>query len=103
LQRFDFNLTQLDIDITTEFMMLLGESGKEYFCSDDLRKFGLDSYFERPEKEIGTYFAKLKVNDVAQVVGEVPSEIGSNNKRKVDLFRWNWSRWRAIVKGRLVT
>jgi hypothetical protein len=101
-QQFDFSLTQLDIELTTEFMMLLAEDCKEYFCSDDLRRYGLDSWFERPEREIGTYFSKLKANDVVQTVGEVPSAIGSNNRRKVDLLRWNWKRWNSIVHGRLV-
>ena len=99
---FDFTLNQREIDLTTEFMMLLAEDAKEYFCSDDLRRYGLADRFERPDKEIGTYFAKLKANEVAQTVGEVPSSIDSNNRRKVDLFRWNWKRWRGIVHGQLV-
>jgi hypothetical protein len=103
LASFDFTLTQGDIDLTTEFMMLLAEDAKEYFCSDDLRKYGLDSWFQHPEKEIGTYFAKLKVNEVASPVGEVPSEIESNNRRKVDLWRFNWPKWRSIVRSRLVS
>jgi hypothetical protein len=83
-------------------MMSLGEDSKEFFSSDDLRKYGLDSWFSRPEREIGTYFAKLKANGVVNAVGEVPSELPGNNRRKVDLLRWNWGRWRSIVRGRLV-
>jgi hypothetical protein len=82
--------------------MLLADNAKEYFSSDDLRAFGLAERFDRPEKEIGTYFAKLKANEVAHPVGEIPSAIGSNNNRKVDLWRWNWSKWRAIIHSRLV-
>lgn len=98
-QRFDFSLTQQDLELTTEFMMLLGD--KEFFCSDDLRGFGLDRYFTDPAHDIGTYFAKLKANGIVEPVGEVPSEIESNNFRKVDLWRWCWKRWRVIVNSQL--
>ena len=98
-QHFDFTLTQADLDLTTEFMIHLGD--KEYFCSDDFRAFGLDANFADPQHDIGAYFARLKANGVAEPVGEVPSEIDSNNFRKVDLWRFNWSRWRSIVKSRL--
>ena len=99
---FDFSLKQSEIDLTTEFMMALSDDDKEFFSSDDLRFYGLADRFENPGKEIGTYFAKLKANEVVESVGEVPSEIESNNRRKVDLLRWNWGKWRTIIRSRLV-
>jgi len=101
MQRFDRTLTQQDIELTTEFMMHLGEDKKEYFCSDDFRAYGLDSAFTDPQHEVGAYFARLKVNGVIEAVGEIPSVIGSNNMRRVDLWRFNWMRWRVIVQSRL--
>jgi len=97
----DFTLTREDLDLTTEFMMLLGSDGKEYFSSDDFRAYGLDRYFTDPAHQIGVYFSKLKANGVAESFGELPSEIESNNKRKNDVWRWNWVRWRWLVKTRL--
>lgn len=102
MQQFDFNLTQQDIELTTRFMLELAADSKEYFSSDDFRVYHLDLAFDDPAHEIGTFFAKLKVNGVAVPYGEIPSMIGSNNKRKVDLFAWNWQRWRNILKSRLI-
>lgn len=125
---FDWTLTQKDIDLTTQFMMLTNT--KEYVCSDDFRLHRLHLQctlaecvypwhnprhkrcnhngtlcrhvnMQDPQHEIGAYFAKLKANKVIVAVGEDVSRIASNNKRKVDLFRWNWPRWREIVHGRL--
>ncbi len=100
-QVFDFNLTQVDIDLTTEFMMCIADEGKEYFTSDDFRRYKLDKNFTDPQHEIGSYFAKLKANGVAVPVGEEPSEIERNNKRKVDLCRFDYAKWRAILRSRL--
>lgn len=100
-QVFDFNLTQADIDLTTEFMMFVAEEYKEYFTSDDFRRYGLDKRFTDPQHEIGSYFAKLKANGVVVPVGEEPSEIERNNKRKVDLYRFDYAKWRIILRSRL--
>ena len=99
MSRVDFTFTANDIELTTEFMMLLGDA--EYFNSDDFRRLGLHKRFSDPAHMIGGYFARLKANGVADPVGEIPSEIDSNNKRRVDLFRWNWQRWRYLIKTRL--
>lgn len=96
---FDWSLNQEDIELTTEFMMLLGD--KEYFSADDLRELGLLERFTDPAHQTGTYFAKLKANKVAEPIGEIPSEHLSNNQRKVDLFRWNWQRWREIIHNQI--
>ena len=100
-QRFDFNLTQQDLELATEFMMELAADTKEYFNSDDFRGYRLDLHFEDPVHQIGTFFAKLVANGIAEPSGELPSEIESNHKRKVDLMRWNWVRWRTILRSRL--
>ncbi len=99
MQTFDFNLTSSDLDLTTEFMMLLGD--EKHFNSDNFRKLGLHERFSDPQHEIGMFFAKLVANGVAVPLGDVASEIPSNNKRKVDLFSWNWKRWRTILRSRL--
>lgn len=97
---FDFSLSQVDIELTTEFMILLGS--EKHFNSDNFRRFKLDERFSDPAHEIGGYFAKLVANGVAVPLGDVPSEIASNNRRKVDLMMWNWERWRSILRSRLV-
>ena len=100
-QFFDFTLSKEDMDLTTEFMMVLGEDQKEYFNSDDFRAYGLHKQMNDPAHEIGTYFAKIKANGVAVPVGEIPSEIESNNKRKVDLYRWDWKVLSSLVRSNL--
>ncbi len=98
---FDPTLTQDDINLTTLFMIELAADNKEYWCSDDFREYRLDLNFNDPQHQIGTFFAKLKANGVALAVGEEPSAIESNNKRKVDLFKFDWVRWRNILRNRL--
>ena len=98
---FDFNLTQTDIELTTEFMMRLADDHHEYFSSDDFRQYAFHFRFRDPAHDIGSYFAKLVANGIAEPLGELPSEVESNHKRKVDLFAWNWQRWRSIIKSRL--
>jgi hypothetical protein len=100
-QLFDFSLTDADIDLTREFMMCMTDDGKEYFTTDDLRRHGLDRNFSDPAHEVGAFWAKLVANGVIVAVGEEPSVIGSNNKRKVDLCRFDWHRWRMILRSRL--
>jgi hypothetical protein len=100
-QFFDFTLTKEDMDLTTEFMMLLRADKKEYFNSDDFRGYNLDKQMSNPAHEIGTYFAKIKANGLAVPVGEIPSEIESNNKRKVDLYYWDWKVWKGLVHSTL--
>jgi hypothetical protein len=95
----DFTLTKDDLDLTTEFMMLLGD--KEYFSSDDFRDLRLHERFSNPAQDIGMYFSKLKANGIAESFGELPSEIESNHKRKNDVWRWNWTRWRFLIRTRL--
>jgi hypothetical protein len=126
--KFDFTLTQQDINLTTDFMMLLGD--KEWFSSDDFRLHRLHlkcrlaecAYpkhnpkhnrcklngelcrhvaMQDPAHEIGAYFARLKANGLVESPGDVASRVASNNRRKVDLLRWNWKRWRVIVKSQL--
>lgn len=101
-QSFDFSLTDEDIELTRRFMIELSMHAREYWSSDDFREFHLDVNFTDPQHMVGTYFAKLKVNGVAVPYGEVPSVIQSNNKRKVDLWKWDWVRWRNILKSRLL-
>lgn len=101
-QFFDkWDLTQADIDLTTEFMMHLADDHHEYFSSDLFREYRLHERFNNPATEIGAYFARLKANGVVVPVGELPSEIPSNNKRKNDLFKFDWQRWKSILKSRL--
>ena len=100
-QFFDPSLTQQDIDLTTLFMIELAADNKEYWSSDDFRDYRLDRWFDDPQHQIGAYFARLKANGIAVPYGEVPSEILSNHERKVDLWKWNWQRWRTIIKSRL--
>lgn len=64
------------------------EDNELHFSSDTFRLYNLHRFYENPDKEIGMYFAKLKVYGFVESVGEVPSEIGTNHKRKVDLLRW---------------
>lgn len=130
MQRFDFRLTQQDIDLTTEFMMYCNEHNLDDFTSDTFRLARLHVHcklaecvysmenpkrskcfygkkrcihlqMQDPQHEIGAYFARLKANGVASPVDEVASGIESNNRRRVDVWRWNWSRWREIVHSRL--
>ena len=98
---FDPTLTQQDIDLTTEFMMYLADKHIEFFCSDNFREGAFHFRMADPAHEIGAYFAKLVANGVAEPVGELPSEVPGNHKRKVDLYRWNWCKWRSILKSRL--
>ncbi len=100
-QSFDFSLTDQDIELTTMFMIELAADNKEYFSSDNFREHRLDLHFEDPTHMIGTYVAKLKANGVVVPYGELPSEILSNNKRKVDLWKFDWVRWRSILRSRL--
>jgi hypothetical protein len=71
------------------------------FTSDDFREAGLDADMADPAHDIGTFFAKLKWNQVAEPVSEVPSGIESNNARRIDVWRFNWYRWRQIVHSRI--
>jgi len=88
VKTFDFNWSMSDTARTLEFQCRLAIESEEHFSSDDFRRFKLDRFMERPDKEIGTYFAKLKYYGYAEPVGEVPSAIESNHKRNVDLWRW---------------
>jgi len=101
MSRFDFALSDSDIEATRKLMIHCADMGLEYFSSDDFREAGLDADMADPQHDIGSFFAKLKANGIAEPVGEIPSEIGSNNLRKVDLWRWCWERWRMIVHSRL--
>lgn len=130
MSKFDFTLTEQDIEYITKLMMYCKEHGLEYFSSDTFRKAKLDMEcqyatcryplynpnnkrcvqkgkrcvflkMQDPQHEIGTLFAKMKANGVSEPVGEVPSDIPTNNFRKVDLCRFNWKRWRIIVHSRL--
>ncbi len=98
---FDPTLTQQDIELTTSFMIELAADNREYWSSDDFREYRLDLHFEDPAHEIGAFFARLKANGVAVPYGEVPSVIESNNRRKNDLFKFDWARWRSILRSRL--
>lgn len=102
MTQFDFSLTQADIELTTTFMIELAADNKEYWSSDDFREYQLDLHFTDPQHEIGAYFARLKANGVAVTYGEVPSVIESNNRRKNDLFKFDWVRWQCIIKSRLI-
>lgn len=93
MQTFDFALTQPEVARTLEFKARLEADGKEFFDSDDFRNYGLDVFMSDPVHEIGGLFAKLKANDFITSIGETASEIASNNKRKVDLWRWVGTRF----------
>ena len=86
---FNPSLTQLDKALTKAFMARLEADKKEYFGSEDFREYKLDKLLVDPAHEIGAYFARLKWNGMVEAVGEIPSEILSNNKRKVDLLKWH--------------
>lgn len=131
MAKFDWTLTDTDIEYTRRLMMYCMEHNIEYFSSDDFRDADLHNLckfpicyqpphsplhrrcfrnqkrcphlkMQDPQHEIGAHFAKLKANGVYENVGEIPSEIPSNNVRKVDLWRFNWGRWREIIQSRLV-
>ena len=100
-QTFDFTLSQSDIARTLEFKARLIEDHKEYFNSDDFRYYNLARFYDDPAHEIGGLFAKLKANGFIKTVGELPSEIASNNKRKIDLFCWNGNHFESWLSSRL--
>ena len=85
---FNPTLTLLDKALTKALMARLEADGKEYFGSENFREYKLDKLLGDPAHEIGAYFARLKWNGMIEAVGEIPSEIESNNRRRVDLFRW---------------
>ena len=101
MSKFDFTLTEQDIELIRKLMMYCDAHQLEDFSSDTFRKAGLDAGMMDPAHEVGTFFAKLKWNQVAEPVAEVPSRIESNNQRKVDVWRFNWHRWRMIVHSRM--
>jgi hypothetical protein len=81
--------SKADLARTLEFQARLQEDNERYFGSDLFRAYNLHKHFDRPDKEIGLYFAKLKINGFVVVVGEVPSEVESNHRRKNDLLMWS--------------
>jgi hypothetical protein len=92
-QSFDFTLTQAEIARILEFKSKLKDDKKEYFDSDDFRNYHLDKYMTDKIHEVGAIFAKLKYHAFACPVGETPSTIESNNRRKVDLWCWIGTRF----------
>jgi hypothetical protein len=98
MQTFDFALTQPEVARTLEFKARLEADGKEFFDSDDFRNYGLDLWMVDPVHEIGALFAKLKAKGFITAVGETASEIASNNKRKVDLWRWVGTRFQVWLE-----
>ena len=127
MSKFDPSLTEQDIELIRKLMMHCDAHHLEDFSSDDFREAGLDNLcnlqeckhplwkncssangercefavMQDPAHDIGTFFAKLKWNQIAEPVSEIPSGIESNNARRVDVWRWNWHRWRVIVHGRM--
>jgi hypothetical protein len=99
MSKFDFCLTDQDIEITRQLMMHVGN--REYFSADNCREAGITDAFADPVHMVGAFFAKLTANGVIEAVGEIPSEHESNNRRRVDLWRFNWERWRVIVHSRI--
>jgi hypothetical protein len=79
-------MQQSDIARTLEFFARLDADGKRFFSSDDFRAYKLDRHFDKPDKQVGMLFAKLKANGFIVARGEVPSEIESNHFRKNDLW-----------------
>ena len=103
MSKFDFCLTEQDVELIRRLMMHCDAHQLEDFTSDDFREAGLADDMEDPAHDIGTFFAKLKWNQIAESVSETPSTIESNNRRKNDVWRWNWHRWRVIVHSRMET
>lgn len=91
---FNYTLTIKDKALTKAFRARLERDNKEYFTSDDFRKYGLDKLMSDPIHEVGSYFAKLKFHWIIRRVGEKPSGINSNHSRRVDLWEWG-----AAVEG----
>lgn len=101
MQSFNPVLTEAEVMLTRCFMMMLRDDKKEYWCTDDFRGYGLDKELADPQHELGGLCAKWRWNGISRQAGEVPSEIASNNKRKVDLNFWDWSAWRRYLKEHL--
>ena len=88
-------LTTREVDLAKSFFALLDLDGVTYFSSDNFRRYKLDRYFRKPDKEIGLFFMKLKAQDFIQSFGELPSRIESNHFRKNDMFfrTGKFERW----------
>lgn len=82
MQTFDFSLSLCEVARTREFFDRLDAENRTYFNSDLFREWQLDKYFTDKQHEIGAFFAKLKANGFIVSVGEEPSVIPSNNRRK---------------------
>lgn len=98
---FNPTLTLKDKALTKAFMARLNQDHKTYFTSDDFRHYNLHKLMNDPAHEIGALFAKWKFHGFVVAAGEEPSQIESNNRRKVDLMRWHhrvegWVRMRPI-------
>jgi len=65
VSRFDFALTDNDIELTRKLMMYCDAQGLEYFSLDTFREANLNKGMTDPIHEIGAHFAKLKANGVS--------------------------------------
>ncbi len=112
-QQLDIALTEEEIDLTREFMMLTCEDEKDTWTTDDLRTYyGLNSegvcdsrvivnadwLLKDPAHAIGALAMKWRVHKIAVQVKEQPSEIESNNRRKIDVNMWGWSAWQKYLR-----
>ena len=84
---FNPALTLKDKAIAKTVMARLEETGKTYFTSDDLRGWLPQDFFDDPQHEIGAWFARMKWHWYLKRVGEEVSQIESNHKRRVDLWK----------------
>ena len=84
---FDFTWTLADTARLKELKSHLEGDCKDYFSSDLFRFYRLDRFMEHPEHEIGCWFAKAKYWGYIEAVGEIPSVIESNHRRKNDLWK----------------
>lgn len=83
----NYTLTQRDKAIAKTVLARMEQEGKTYFTSDDLRRWLPDPYWRDPAHEIGAWFAKQKYHWHLKRVGEEVSQITSNNRRRIDLWK----------------
>lgn len=60
----------------------------QIFTADTLRASPYSKYIE-PVHGFGAFFASLKLNGLAEYLGETRSVVESNKGRKIDCFRWS--------------
>lgn len=81
-------LTPGEYFLLRKFKTLLQDEGKQEWTSDDFRAYGLDRFFTRPDKHIGSLFHRLKVLGFMEPTGKWHcSALASNHGRKIQEWR----------------